>query len=130
MVKVVSKVQYHNLTTAAEFKDTKIEGETISPATAKSLQELLRGVVETEKGTAAMLQSLPIQIAGKTGTAQTDQENGKINMWFAGYFPVEKPKYALVAVKLDSSQQAQHATSIFKEYVQKLSELEATLQNN
>jgi len=126
MVKVVSKVQYHNLTTAAEFKDTKIEGETISPATAKSLQELLRGVVETEKGTAAMLQSLPIQIAGKTGTAQTDQENGKINMWFAGYFPVEMPKYALAVVRLDVKvdQANTSATAVFKDYVQEIVQIE------
>lgn len=128
MVKAVSRVQYANGTTVADFRDQNQPGERISDATAKSMQQLLTKVVEN--GTGATLNSLPLTVAGKSGTAQTDVESGQINTWFAGYFPVEKPKYALVAVKLDSSQQAQHATSIFKEYVQKISELEATLQNN
>ena len=128
MVKAVSRVQYANGTTVADFSDQSLPGERITSVTAKSLQQLLAKVVEN--GTGVSLNSLPLTVAGKSGTAQTNVENGQINTWFAGYFPVEKPKYALVAVKLDSSQQAQHATSIFKEYVQKLSELEATLQNN
>lgn len=122
MVKAVSKVQYANGTTVAQFREQNQPGETISTATAKSLQQLLAKVVES--GTGNALKSLPVSIAGKSGTAQTNVEAGRVNTWFAGYYPVEQPKYALVAVKLDSTQQEQHAISIFKEYIQKITEIE------
>lgn len=128
MVKAVSRVQYANGTTVADFRDQNLAGESISETTAKSLQQLLSKVAES--GTGSSLNSLPVKVAGKSGTAQTNVETGKINTWFAGYFPVENPKYALVAVKLDSSQQEQHATAVFKEYVQKISELEANEEDN
>ncbi|MBN1911009.1 MAG: hypothetical protein JW818_14785 [Pirellulales bacterium] len=38
-----------------------------------------------------------VSIAGKTGTAQTGKGRSD-HAWFAGYFPAEKPKYALVVV--------------------------------
>lgn len=128
MVKVVSRVQYANGTTVADFKDQNQPGDSISASTAKSLQQLLAKVVES--GTGTSLNSLPLKVAGKSGTAQTNVETGQINTWFAGYFPVEEPKYALVVVKLNTSQQEQHATAVFKEYVQKISELDDVQQDD
>lgn len=118
MVKAVSGIEFANGTTAARFEDDEVAGETISAVTAKKLQQLLREVVED--GTASSLQDLPINIAGKTGTAQTDVDNRLVNMWFAGYFPAEKPKYAFVVVKLGVSDQEKSATRTFGEYIKKI----------
>jgi len=38
--------------------------------------------------------SLPIRVAGKTGTADTGKVNDTPHAWFAGYAPADKPKIA------------------------------------
>ncbi|OGZ32742.1 MAG: hypothetical protein A3H02_02055 [Candidatus Niyogibacteria bacterium RIFCSPLOWO2_12_FULL_41_13] len=48
-------------------------------------------------GTASALSGLPIKVAGKTGTAELGPAN-LIDSWFIGYFPAEKPKFAIVIV--------------------------------
>lgn len=119
-VKAVSSIEFANGTTAARFDDHKMEGSQIAPKTAQKLQQLLSSVVSN--GTASSLQSLPVRVAGKTGTAQTNVENQLVNSWFAGYFPVEKPKYAFVLVKLGVNDQQTSASKTFGEYVKRVYE--------
>ncbi|WP_075982391.1 peptidoglycan D,D-transpeptidase FtsI family protein [Bacillus massilinigeriensis] len=102
-VRVASEIQYKNGTSLMEFDKEKLEGETLSPYTAMKLQKLLRGVVTNDHGTGRWFQELPYEVAGKSGTAETDQYvKGKQlhNKWFAGYFPYKNPQYALVTVNL------------------------------
>ncbi|MFF2447650.1 peptidoglycan D,D-transpeptidase FtsI family protein [Neobacillus sp. NPDC058068] len=104
MVRAVSKIEYKNGTTMVDFPEQSIKGETISPYTAMKLQKLLREVVLNPNGTGRWFKDLPYDVAGKSGTAETGKyEDGKQlhNKWFAGYFPYQHPKYALVAVNLD-----------------------------
>ena len=124
-VKAVSKVEFNNGTTVVDFPNQKIEGETISPYTTIKLQQLLRGVVMEEKGTGALLQSLPYEVAGKSGTAQTNLKTGKLNKWFAGYFPYKEPKYALVTVSLDTTEQSSSMTPLFADVVKVIHQLES-----
>ncbi len=104
MVRAVSKIEYKNGTTMVDFSKRDLNGETISPYTAMKLQKLLREVVVNPYGTGRWFNELPFAVAGKSGTAETGKyENGRQlhNKWFAGYFPYQHPKYALVAVNLD-----------------------------
>lgn len=48
-------------------------------------------------GTASALSGLQIKVAGKTGTAELGPAD-LIDSWFIGYFPAEKPKFAIVIV--------------------------------
>ena len=80
----------------------------------KTLQQLLRSVVTTEKGTGAAFSSLPLSVAGKSGTAQTGKGT-KENRWFAGYFPYENPRYALVVVDIETSSNVNAVTPILKQ---------------
>ena len=81
--------------------DTIVINEQIaSPRTIKTLQGLLRGVVEN--GTAKLLSKCAFSVAGKTGTAQI-ASNGKYNKKnytasFVGYFPADDPKYTCIVV--------------------------------
>lgn len=50
----------------------------------------------SEKGTAHYLTAIPFKVAGKSGTAQIDVNNSKINSWFVGYFPAKSPKYSFI----------------------------------
>ncbi|WP_312473938.1 penicillin-binding transpeptidase domain-containing protein [Neobacillus sp.] len=104
MVSAVGKIEYKNGTTMVDFPKQSLKGETISPYTAMKLQKLLREVVLNPNGTGRWFKDLPYEVAGKSGTAETGKyEDGKQlhNKWFAGYFPYQHPKYALVAVNLD-----------------------------
>lgn len=68
------------------------------------LQQLLRKVVTAQNGTGNVFQTLAYEVAGKSGTAETAREKDGEQLhhkWFAGYFPFNNPKYALVVVNLD-----------------------------
>jgi len=91
------------------------------------LQKLLREVVVNEEGTGRGLQGLPFEVAGKSGTAETgimDGEKQLLNKWFAGYFPFDKPKYALVAVNLGVDDSGGSVTPLYADMVKGLYELE------
>ncbi|MCM3587732.1 penicillin-binding protein 2 [Mesobacillus maritimus] len=103
MVRVVESVEYQNGSKVFGFNEKKLTGETVSPFTAQKLQKLLREVIVNEEGTGRWFQELPYAVAGKSGTAETGiMKEGEqtYNKWFAGYFPYENPKYALVTVNL------------------------------
>lgn len=104
MVRAVSKIEYKNGTTMVTFPEKKLPGETISPYTAMKLQKLLRQVVQNPDGTGRWFKDLPYEVAGKSGTAETGKhQSGRQlhNKWFAGYFPFDNPKYALVTLNMD-----------------------------
>jgi penicillin-binding protein 4B len=99
-VKSAKSVNFANGTELIEFADHRKEGEKLSPYTIMRLQSLLLNVVKNEEGTGHALQSLPFQVAGKSGTAQKGEDQRFNNKWFAGYFPAENPRFALVIVDL------------------------------
>jgi penicillin-binding protein 4B len=99
-VKAAKSVNFANGTELVGFKDHNGKKESLSPYTIMRLQSLLVNVVKDEKGTGHALHSLPFQVAGKTGTAQKGEEIKLYNKWFAGYFPADNPKFALVVVDM------------------------------
>jgi len=69
----------------------------VSPDVAASVRDMMVNVVNAGTGTAARLPG--IQVAGKTGTAQTGV--GTTHVWFVSFAPADNPKIA-VAVMLES----------------------------
>ena len=56
---------------------------------------LIKGMTKViTEGTGRACHDLPLPVAGKTGTAQNP--HGIDHSWFAGFFPIDKPKYAFV----------------------------------
>jgi len=94
----------------------------ISEATASTLREMMKGVVEY--GTAADIRDPEIDIAGKTGTAEKIDEvtgkylSGKFNSSFVGMAPAARPAFVCL-VLLDEPGQlkygGQSAAPIFRE---------------
>lgn len=69
-------------------------------ATLKFLQSSLREVIVSGTGAGAF-SGFPINISGKTGTAEVFGRNSDGSLksdtsWFAGYGPTEKPRYVVV----------------------------------
>ena len=46
-------------------------------------------------GSGRSLAYIPLEIAGKTGTAETNS-NDKPNAWFGGFFPASNPQVVIV----------------------------------
>lgn len=76
-----------------EIKPEALNDNFISQETIRTVQEGMRQTVES--GTAQTLKNLPVQAAGKTGTAQFGTEN-KTHAWFVSYAPYENPEIAMI----------------------------------
>lgn len=65
------------------------------------VQEGMRDAVQKSYGTAVMLDTLPINVAAKTGTSQV-LNNEKLNAFFVGYAPYEDPEIAVLILVEDA----------------------------
>jgi penicillin-binding protein 2 len=59
------------------------------------IQKAMEDTVSKPYGTAYLLHDLPLKVAGKTGSAQVEN-NAKINAFFVGYAPADNPQIALI----------------------------------
>jgi peptidoglycan glycosyltransferase len=71
----------------------------MSEETSAQVTELMVGVAND--GTAAGLSTSLGQLAGKTGTAEINVEEGLNRPWFIGFAPAEDPQIA-IAVMLET----------------------------
>ena len=110
----------------AKFDTIVINESIASEHTIKTLQGLLRGVVEN--GTAKLLNSCDFPVAGKTGTAQISV-GGKYNKKnytasFVGYFPADNPKYSCIVVVCNPGGKSYYGASVsapvFKDIAEKV----------
>lgn len=122
-VRIAQKMMYKNGTTFFTFDEKRLTTNSLRPETIDKLQELLQLVVTHSEGTGRAFQPLPYAVAGKSGTAETGEE-GLVNKWFAGYFPADRPKYALVVVQLETASAASVTNAIFADIVRATYELE------
>ncbi|RMD52138.1 penicillin-binding protein 2, partial [Candidatus Parcubacteria bacterium] len=74
-----------------EIKKTKIVDEEIT----KIIRDAMRLTVTA--GSAQMLQDLPVEVAGKTGTAQWSTKYPP-HSWFTGFAPVENPSLVITVL--------------------------------
>jgi penicillin-binding protein A len=70
-------------------------GTPVSEATASALRDMMVQVVETGTGTAARIPG--VLVAGKTGTAQTTDEEAP-HAWFTAFAPADAPRVAVAVI--------------------------------
>jgi len=68
---------------------------TMDPATANTMRDFMIQVVERGTGTAAQIPG--VQVAGKTGTAQTVVGQNP-HAWFIAFAPANQPRYAIAVI--------------------------------
>jgi peptidoglycan glycosyltransferase len=78
--------------------EPQVQSTVMKPSTAAAVTDMMVGVVQSGTGTKAQIPG--IQVAGKTGTAETEF-GAKVNdVWFIGFAPAENPRIAVaVTVK-------------------------------
>ncbi|MCL2826418.1 MAG: FtsW/RodA/SpoVE family cell cycle protein [Eggerthellaceae bacterium] len=83
-----------------------VYSQAISAATAKRVVEVLKGVVNQGTGTAAAIPG--VQVAGKTGTAETGKPID--DSWFVGFAPADNPT-VVVAIVIEQGAQDYNASA-------------------
>jgi peptidoglycan glycosyltransferase len=81
-------------------------GQPISPQTAAELTAMMVSVVQSGTGTAAQIAG--VQVAGKTGTAET--ATGNPHAWFVSFAPAENPQIVVAVVVLNGGSLGSEAT--------------------
>jgi peptidoglycan glycosyltransferase len=74
----------------------EIIGEPMSSRTARQVKDMMVAVVESGTGTAARMEG--VQVAGKTGTAQTGIEGANPHTWFIAFAPADDPQLAVAVI--------------------------------
>jgi penicillin-binding protein 2 len=106
---LVSALKYPDGTLAESFEPVVLSQLDTTPDIIHLIQQGLRGV--TQYGTAASaFRGFPIQIAGKTGTAENSQ--GRDHGWFVAYGPFDNPNVCVAVIVENGGFGAQSAVPI------------------
>ena len=118
--------------TIRQFEPEIREQQIASDYSIKKMQDMLAKVVQ--EGTAKKLRNSTVSIAGKTGTSRINYNaaEGEVKLYnasFAGYFPVENPKYSCIVVMYGVSGYgniygSQSAAPVFKEVAERIMRFE------
>jgi penicillin-binding protein A len=91
---VVQKIVTHDGSTVRKTRPSNL-GRAIKPQTAQILNQMMVAVVQGGTGTAAAIPG--IQVAGKTGTAETGVDH-IYTAWFVAFAPADHPQVAIAVV--------------------------------
>jgi peptidoglycan glycosyltransferase len=104
--RLVSRVEDPKGRVLREFSPEEF-GQPMSSENAATLTELMTSVVSGGTGTAAQIPG--IEVAGKTGTAQTAQGESP-HAWFVSFAPADDPQIAVAVVVLNGGNLGNEAT--------------------
>jgi len=92
---VVKNILNEQLQVINEIKPKVIKDKLADPSILQIVSEGMRQTITA--GSACSLQSVPVAVAGKTGTAQWSST--KANMaWFTGFAPYDQPKIVITVL--------------------------------
>jgi penicillin-binding protein A len=91
---IVDRVLGHDGSVVSRTRASTL-GRAIKPETAAELNQMMVSVVQAGTGTAAQIPG--IQVAGKTGTAETGV-NKVYTAWFVSFAPADNPQVAVAVV--------------------------------
>ncbi|HYM45767.1 MAG TPA: penicillin-binding transpeptidase domain-containing protein [Solirubrobacteraceae bacterium] len=97
----------------------RVQSVVMKPSTAASLTGMMEAVVGEGTGTAAQIPG--VQVAGKTGTAETQIGASINNVWFIAFAPAASPRVAIaVTLQAVPGQGAAFAAPIAREVIESL----------
>ncbi len=96
-----------------------VQSVVMKPSTATAVRQMMEAVVNEGTGTSAQIQG--VQVAGKTGTAETQIGTAINNVWFIAFAPASNPKVAVaVTLKGVPGQGAAFAAPVAREVIERL----------
>jgi peptidoglycan glycosyltransferase len=97
----------------------RVQSVVMKPSTAAAVTSMMEAVVKEGTGTAAQIPG--VQVAGKTGTAQTQLGDAINNVWFIAFAPAADPRVALaVTLQAVPGQGATFAAPVAREVIESL----------
>lgn len=96
---LVDQVQAPDLTVLWQAPTTKLHSNVLSPSVADDLTQMMVNVVDRGTGSAARIAG--VQVAGKTGTAQS-APNRPPYAWFVSFAPADNPQVAVAVLVQDA----------------------------
>lgn len=103
---LVQAVRSSDLTVVDQTEPTEL-GRAVSAGTAAALRDMMVGVVADGTGRAAQIAG--VQVAGKTGTAQTS-EDAAPHAWFTAFAPADAPRVAVAVIVENGGSMGNEAT--------------------
>ena len=99
------------------FEPAEVTRLPISAGNLEVLQDSLHKVTSAPYGTAYQaFQGLEVSVAGKTGTAESGQQDP--HAWFAGYAPAQDPEIAIAVIVEHSGEGSVHAAPLFRKVLE------------
>jgi len=97
----------------------RVQSVVMKPSTASAVTGMMEAVVREGTGTAAQIPG--IQVAGKTGTAQTQFGDAINNVWFIAFAPAGAPRVAVaVTLKAVPGEGATFAAPVARSVIESL----------
>ena len=103
---LVQTVRSQDLTVVDEAEPTELD-RAVSTATATALRDMMVGVVANGTGRSAQIPG--VQVAGKTGTAQTT-EDAPPHAWYTAFAPADAPRVAVAVIVENGGNMGNEAT--------------------
>ena len=97
-----------------ESDNTPIRKDFIRPSNIKIVREGMRRTVSA--GSARSLNTLPVAVAGKTGTAQWSSKKNP-HAWFSGFAPFDHPEIAFVVLIEEGGEGSSVSVPVMREYL-------------
>jgi penicillin-binding protein 2 len=99
------------------FDPVKVMQLPIGAHNLEVIQNSLDEVTSASYGTAYQaFQGLEVSVAGKTGTAESGQQDP--HAWFAGYAPAQDPEIAIAVIVEHSGEGSVHAAPLFRQVLE------------
>jgi peptidoglycan glycosyltransferase len=98
---------------------SRLQATVMKPSTASAVTSMMEAVVNEGTGTSAQIPG--VQVAGKTGTAETQIGSALNDVWFIAFAPASNPRVAVaVTLKDVPGQGAAFAAPLAREVIERL----------